>query len=463
MLNAVGLMVAGVPAFAVGRTPHIAWGGTNLHAASSELFDVSEVNDKEIMRRTETIRVRGGRAREVGIRETSCGAVISDLPLLRSRRTIAMRWMGHRPSDEITALLNVARARNWEDFRAALDGFAAPGQNMVYADTAGHIGKTMAVHLPARPHGMPEGLVQPITASSAWDRTVRGGELPAVSDPPEECIASANEKPGPTPVPVGWFFSSGRRAVRLKALLQAMWEAEFADIAAIQQDTLMPAAGPIRDRIVALLAGPNPVRDALAHWDLRYGSGSSGALVFEQLLYRIAVALHGRKLVKMFSGTWDTRGLVFTTIVQTPDDALRAVLDEVLPGTARALRRFQRWGGMHRLELTHFLSAVPVFGKRYSFKLGAAEGGSDTLLKSGNPLTRRRHRAPLVTTARHAHELGDPDANWFVLLGGQDGWIGSTTMLDQAALFLKGEYIQVPLREESVESAFPFTSELTQG
>ncbi|MGH6913527.1 MAG: penicillin acylase family protein, partial [Geminicoccales bacterium] len=101
--HAVGLMIPGVPVMALGRNRHIAWGGTSLHAASSDLFDVSDLPDALISTRTETIAVRWAGPATVTIRETRFGPIISDAPLLGlpRGRQLAMRWIGHRPNDEI--------------------------------------------------------------------------------------------------------------------------------------------------------------------------------------------------------------------------------------------------------------------------------------------------------------------------------------------------------------------------
>ncbi|MEJ1976249.1 MAG: penicillin acylase family protein [Acetobacteraceae bacterium] len=48
--NAVGLMLPGLPFVALGRNGHIAWGGTNLHAASSDLVDVSGLPARSLHR-----------------------------------------------------------------------------------------------------------------------------------------------------------------------------------------------------------------------------------------------------------------------------------------------------------------------------------------------------------------------------------------------------------------------------
>ncbi len=55
--------------------------------------------------------------------------------------------------------------------------------------------------------------------------------------------------------------------------------------------------------------------------------------------------------------------------------------------------------------------------------------------------------------------MEDLDANEFVLLGGQDGWLGSANAADQVALWRAGRAITVPMRAESV-AAWPYTTVL---
>jgi penicillin amidase len=97
--------------------------------------------------------------------------VVTDIPLLSAgAETLALRWMGHHPSDEITAMLAVNRARNWAEFQASLGGFAVPGQNMLCADSAGRIGRLMAAHLPRRLDVMPDDMAMPLDRTRAGVR-----------------------------------------------------------------------------------------------------------------------------------------------------------------------------------------------------------------------------------------------------------------------------------------------------
>jgi penicillin amidase len=56
--------------------------------------------------------------------------------------------------------------------------------------------------------------------------------------------------------------------------------------------------------------------------------------------------------------------------------------------------------------------------------------------------------------------MADPDANWFTLWGGQDGWLGSAAFMDQVPLWREGRSIRVPLRADTVAAEFPHVTRL---
>ena len=73
-------------------------------------------------------------------------------------------------------------------------------------------------------------------------------------------------------------------------------------------------------------------------------------------------------------------------------------------------------------------------------------------MKTAHGLTNRRHGARYGSVARHISDLSDPDANLFALLGGQDGWFGSSTFADQVELWQRSEYVTVPLQPETAQA-----------
>src|SRR5204862_7864279 len=121
-----------------------------------------------IRERPVRLAVRWSRPQEIALRETDYGPVISGAPMFAGDgRRLAFRWVGHRPSDELSALLAINRARDWTVFRKAAAGLAVPGRTLVCAEAKGTIGRMAAAHLPRRPLHPPADFVSPASAASA--------------------------------------------------------------------------------------------------------------------------------------------------------------------------------------------------------------------------------------------------------------------------------------------------------
>lgn len=470
--HAVGLMVPGLPLLALGRNRNIAWGGANLHAASSELCDVSGLSPTAIRERRETIQVRWWRPRRLKIRETDFGPIISDVPLLRQPRSapVALRWTGQQPSDEITAMLRVSQASNWDEFHTALAGYAVPGVHLLYADRHGHIGRRMAVQLPYRPADTNLDLIRSPASCADWARLVHGAALPQCLDPPQGYLVAANERPEPGGILIGWFFSSDDRYRRLCTLIEQEKQLSVATFMLMQRDVSNRPALVLRDHLLQLLAAEPDARRSsavgqlLAHlrdWDGNYSAGSRGALAFELALYGLARQLIDADRLAAHVATWQSRELIARDLMGVQSAEVAPALLHALDEAATTFGRFATWGEMHRLRLDHSLFILPIIGRRYGHGDFPADGGNETVMKTAHPLTNRRHAASYGSNARYIFDLSGPDANYFVLVGGQDGWLGSSTSIDQWAFWQRGEYIRVPLQLDAVCAAFPHRTELT--
>ena len=471
--HAAGLMVPGIPFIAIGRNPWIAWGGASLHAASSDLVAIPEKT--ALTERVETIAVRGGSALTHRVRESPWGPVVSDLKAFHARNeTLALRWMGHRPSDEFTAMLSVGRAKNWDEFRRAFDGYALPGLEMNYADAAGHIGRLMAATLPRRQRAEPDDIISP--AANGWDAPMTASELPVDFDPAEGFLASANARPSleghssgqdaGEPI-IGFHFSPPDRLRRLRQLLEAQPAISVQDLMRIQRDVHLTEALVQRDRLISWLRdlrlppGARDVLKALEGWDGNYDAHSAGALAFELLFFHLARDMVPAARRAAYDAAWGTRALIWADIVAARVSLRGPALARAVRNAARDFRAPATWGARHRLHLAHPLGIIPLIGRRYRAADLPAAGTSETLMKTAHGLTNRRHRARYGSVARHISDLSDPDANHFVLLGGQDGWFGSSTFADQVPPWREGAYVIIPLSPETARARFPHHVTLT--
>jgi penicillin amidase len=390
---------------------------------------------------------------------------------------IALRWIGHEPTDEITALLGAARARNGEQFRAAFATFGVSAQNMIWAGRDGRIGQFYATTIPDR-RGIPSDPVldaRDPSATGPWQRLLRTPDLPFVVNPREGVLASANNRPEPlggrAPPVLGFFFSDSDRVERLRELLAARARHTPADIMAIQADTRSPRAGRLAAALSARMAGiaeAAPLVEALRGWDGDYRADARAPVAFEVLLARLVplLAAADRQDSAGARRAPESQWNFITAFLLRDLDALdaarrEAVLREAATAAAADFARLPTWGEMHRLPHAHALVNLPVLGEAF-FRYGdyPVGGSRETPMKTSHGLVTDRHNATFGSMARHVSDMADPDANWFTLWGGQDGWLGSAAFADQVPLWLERRSIRVPLRPETVAAEFPRVTRL---
>ncbi|MFA5121028.1 penicillin acylase family protein [Zavarzinia sp.] len=458
--RAVGLMMPGVPSMPIGRNPWIAWGGTNLYAQTSDLVDVAGLPPEAFESRQEVLRVRGAKPVTITLRRCPLGPVVSDGAMIKTGGTTALRWVGHAPSDEIGAMLAIARAHDFEGFEAAARRFGLPGLNLTFAGADGRIAHLRAAHVPRGRRPDPDDLILPAEAAWDFDDYADAGDLPMTVDPAAGFVVSANEAPPPGGPTIGHFFAPSDRAERLTALLTARRDLRPEDLMALQRDVHHAPAFDFRDFLAARLPAPaGPAEmwlvQQLTAWDGTYGADSTGAACFEVLLACLMRVLPKNTAGPAYEAVRQARGLIRQDLEALPGAELAAALARALPVAARRLRRRPSWGALHRLELRHGLAALPIAGRHFKVAGIAAAGCNDTVNKTAHGLAPGRHRVGFGAAARHVSDLGDADANHFALLGGQDGWFGSANLADLAAGWNAGAMVTVPLRLDSLRRLFP--------
>lgn len=469
--HCVGFQLPGLPFTAFGRNPDLAWGGTAPHTASSDLFDLSGLMYEPFDMRAETIEVRGGRDERVEIRTSRYGPIISDAVPMNA--TYALRWVGHEPSDELSSMLALNRARSFEEFREAADGMAVPGQNWIVAERAGGIAKQIAAKLPKRPHAPLADLVSKPDAIAHWDAYVTARDFPPERDPPRGYVVSANDRPEDTPAPLSYFYSPVDRVERIGRVLADARPVTMETLTTLQRDVTVPGALLLRDRLMRLVkaageresGGGGPSREEvlsargevaplIVDWDGSYPEESRGALAFELLIAHISAHYHSQA-ERAFHGAVFTARTLVSQDLHEPRTELVAAVASGLVATAKELKRYRVWGDIHRLRLAHVLGGLPLVGRRLVFADLPVGGTSDAVMKTAHPAVPRPHRAFYGSIARFACDCGDLDSASGVLLTGQDGWLKSETMLDQLPLWREGRAMALPLTPEAVARHFP--------
>ncbi|MEL6181323.1 MAG: penicillin acylase family protein, partial [Myxococcota bacterium] len=220
------------------------------------------------------------------------------------------------------------------------------------------------------------------------------------------------------------------------------------------------------ERGTPLLAKPplNPLQERLWHtlegWDGVYLSTSRGPIAFEALGYQIARIMflqryNGDEELSTIAATGDAwKSAVHAHLNKLDDGALEPLLREALEEAEEDFETFETWGQKHTIHVQHILGNVPWLGKRFRLDTFGADGSSDTLFKRASSPGPGEQTVRYGANARHISDLTDLDANWFVLFGGNDGWVISPQTADQVQLWKRGEYMQLPMRLETVRTMF---------
>lgn len=433
-LDVAGAALPGLPGVAIGHNGAIAWGITSLGFDEQDLFPpASPVRATQ----RETIRVRGGTAVEVAIPLTAEGPLVpSD-----DNRLWTLRWSGAEHAKFAYPFPELNKARNWDEFRAALSRHPGPGFRFVYADSEGNIGTQVAGRLPLR------------GANGAWTGTIPFADLPYELNPAGGLAVAANENPFPPgyPYPVSGRFAEGYRAAQIRARLIRKSKLTAEDMLSIQRDIYsapIHEVARIASKACAREGGCGEAAKILESWTGRMEAESAGAclayLVTERLRRAVADAAapgHGDNYAEQVRVS-----ALLRLLEQRPRDwfpnydstIAKAVADAVAEGrkTFGGEITSWRWGGLHTITLRlPVVSELWWIGSR--FRVGPVEEG-------GEANTVRQVTARAMPSMRFVADAGDWENSGMTLPGGQSGLVFSGHWNDQWEVWQAGRLLPFP-------------------
>ncbi len=459
--HTVGASFPGFPIFAFGRNTHLAWSGTHMRAATSDLVAISS----QTILKDRGYKLGGSFFGEkiFDAQDSEYGPIIS--PLFETTTQISIKWMGHHVSDELTAGLKMMRSQNPIQFRKALESWSLPPQNFLYADNQGNIGQVFATHLPKRSNGKPTNLlISEQEARNNWKTFFNSSDLPYIENPADGYIISANNKPTvSTDWPIGWHFADPQRFNRATSLIKKHGKVNISDLSAMQLDVYSKEDHLFRDEIVMRLEKNNIdtwLLERLKNWDGNYSLNSKGAPAYEAMLYgfREVISFDVGEIPIDITDIYVSYGLVKEKWLQHIDSQSKAkkakTLRLIVSFAKSWLDPSYTWGDIHRIVLQHPAGMIPLIGNQFKFANIPTGGSRNTILKSNHKFENDVHESFYGSQSRFVSELNDVDSNYFLLLGGQDGWLQNESYLSMVPLWQKGEYIQIPLLTETVVQLF---------
>ncbi|MEH6496501.1 MAG: penicillin acylase family protein [Pseudomonas marincola] len=479
-VNTIGATLPGVPGIILGRNDHIAWGFTNTGPDVQDLF-IEKINPDDANQyktpegwadfstREETILIKDAEPVVITVRATRHGPVISDAlgsatEDLPAQNVLAFAWTTLLAADKTPdASEKMMRAKNWDDFRAAIKHFTSPQQNMVYADVDGNIGYYAPGLVPIRkPENTAQGRI-PVPGwlpENDWDGFIPFSELPQVYNPSSDQHYTANEKIIPDDYP--HFISSDwtlpYRANRIKERLEQEEKHSMQTFIDLQSDVKSGMA----DEFLGILLTTKPsnerAREALTElsiWDGKMTKSGAAPLIFNGWIRELNRSVYADELGDAFESYWKQRPIFLKNVLLNTDkqgvwcddinteavetcemilqDSLTAALDDLEDRYGDEIRDWN-WGEAHFAHSDHipfsrvaglnhlFDIKVPSMGGTYTVNVGRNR------LKDDKQPFANSHAASL----RAIYDFSDLDNSLFIHSTGQSGNIMSPLYDDMA-------------------------------
>lgn len=411
----------------------------------------------------ETIRVKGAAPVRTTLQFTAHGPIVS-IDTARSR-AFAIRSIHSEPGTaSYLASLSLDRARNWNDFQAAMARWLMPSENMIYADVDGNIGWVAGGLMPRRRWS---GLLPvPGDGSYEWSGFVAGKDLPRAYNPSQGFIATSNNNilpPGYT-IPISYEWATRYRVDRVRQVLRQDRKFSMDDFAKLQHDDYSLLAASIVPRLVAAakrlgVDGRDDVR-TMANWDFHLARDQVAPTLFEAW----APAAYQRAMQRVFASQPEVVRLLgqrpryewLEGFLANPSAARPALTapsaDSILLGAlddavAELTKRFGpdrggwQWGKVHVAIFRHPLAA------RYDLPAASRSGDGNTVNATGG----RDYKQQAGASFREVIDMSNFDNSIVTNVPGQSADPRSTHYGDLLPLWGTDQYFPLVYSRASVE------------
>ncbi len=520
--RAAGVALPGTPVVALGTNGIIAWGATMVMADNQDIFLEQLREEKGATQYlykgkwenadvvSETIQIRGGKSHAFKRIRTRHGVLLNEafaqsfpdkhLALnIRSDYGLAYKTTVGARETTLNGIFDMAAARDMKTARAALDKITGIYLNVVYADEK-NIGWLATGKYPVRKGA--NGLFPRIgwTGENDWDGYYHASENPAVLNPKEGFVATANHRiwndESELRVSSSWY--GGDRAERAKELISQGTQLTGEDMSRFQGDTLSRTAKRARDLLFTVgfageltqaieqLPAAENIRaqealKILQGFDGNLGKDSTAATVYENFVSAMAILTFADELDGKDSPLWHNFQAVnkrsynaiqdhllgrsdspFWDNIQTADRETKAMifaasLAEAIRLTEREMgnnRTEWRWGSLHKYYWKHEFTKKLGFLRSYLNRGPIGAGGDlHTLNQAGN-LWGDSHDVWLIPAMRFLVDFSADEPAQLILHMGVSGNPESPHYGDMIPLFTNLKNHPLPLKQANVEKQY---------
>lgn len=456
-----------------GFNEDIAWGVTNATKDARDWYKITFQDGsrkayqygnewKQTDFRIEEIKVKGQEAFMDTVVYTHYGPVVYDQSFKSDRQDVnfALKWTVHMGSNEQKTFLLMNKAKNHRDYNSALNHYAAPAQNFVFASKSGDIGMRIQGKFPLKWPEQGKFFMDGADPRMEWQGFIPNEQNASTLNPERGFVSSANQHPTDPSYPYYVFDNSYEhyRNRRLNRRLREMDQITVEDMKALQYDDYNLQASealPVLINLLGTYKSDSPEAEKylqeLKSWDFNADPNQKGPTLYSiwssETFESIWRELQASEVPVVRPNSYQTVELmakfpadsVFDVSsidgLETAEYHVRAGFDSLLV----ALTKWETeqgdysWANFKKTTIQHL---VPNF-KSFSAANVYTGGGSGMLNATGS-----RHGA----SWRMVVELGAEIQAFGVYPGGQSGNPGSKFYDNFIPVWANGEYLNFNLR-----------------
>ncbi|MDA0684321.1 MAG: penicillin acylase family protein [Bacteroidetes bacterium] len=408
--NVYGVTFPAVPGIVEGITPTTAWAFTNTGADQLDTYRVVldesgrqylfDGQWRDLTVETDTIFVKGGDPVVLAVSYTHFGPVNRSVD-----GDYVTRWVGHEFGTSLSAIWDMNRATNYEEFELAIRQWDYPMQNILYAGRDSIVAIRSTGYLPIRGQGDAYGILDGTSSDTEWIGRVPFDELPHSINPERGFLSSTNQRPASEGYPhyLGRDWRSIYRSIRINELLSSKQEHSPVEIASYQADQKAIKAQlfiePLKD-LKDLSSAAERLRERFLQFDGTMSIESTVARLFNAYIDNLEdmtwdedvfVGTRIPKEIRILELLRDDPQSVWfdrpaTSERENGSDVFRLALDDTAADWAKEGFAEVPLGDIQQLQIKHITGAEPL---RALWREGIPFGGSPETLSPArsNPVT----------------------------------------------------------------------------
>lgn len=481
-VNVAGITMPGIPGVAIGFNEAIAWGMTNAAWTVRDWYLIdfkddtrAEYHYDNLLLKSqsivEEIKVKNSASFYDTVVYTHLGPIVYDdsFPDQHKRSSLAMKWTGHQPGNELLTFYLLNRAKNLQDFEHALQHYHIPAQNLAFASIQNDIAMEIAGQFPTRWKDQGRFIMPGNTAAYAWQGLIPKAHHPKNVNPKHGYVSSANERATGKDYPYYYlqFYEECYRNRRINQVLSQMKKIDEKAMMQLQNDNYnLPA----QESLALLLSYVDTTQldamqqeayQALLDWNFQNEVEQIAPSIFkawqDQLNAKLWESLHKDGLPMRQPSFYHTMYILrhypkepyldlgeYATLKDLISDAFKQAV-QALASWQEVHHKSYKWGDYRKTTIKH-LASIDSFGLQ-QLRVNGGEGIVNA--NSGSYGAAMRLVVSLEQTPQ----------GWLSYPGGQPGNPGNPHYTKFVDAWCQGQYIPISLtkKKRTADNGFTLT------